>query len=100
MLTEDVRRKYYELCLTWDSYLHNLLLKSINYILATGIILETIKIAEYISGCKISTSSDDFAMWDKTLEGIEGFLRSWLSYLMSLAVEIRETSESKRCARS
>lgn len=83
MLTEDVRRKYYELCLTWDSYLHNLLLKSINYILATGIILETIKIAEYISGCKISTSSDDFAMWDKTLEGIEGFF----AFLVKLSYE-------------
>ncbi|KAL2460237.1 B3 domain-containing protein [Abeliophyllum distichum] len=101
LLTEDMRRNYYELCLARDSYLHDLL-KSDNNMLAAGIISETTKIANYIKGCNLSTSSDDFATWDKTLEGFKvlgmdvGFLRSRLSYLVSIATKMRETLGSKR----
>ncbi|KAL2477213.1 B3 domain-containing protein [Forsythia ovata] len=104
MVTENMRRKYYELCLARNTYLHHGLLKSINHIFATGIILETTTIADYIRGCKLSTSDDDFAMWDKRLNVLEvsgmnvGFLRSRLSYLVSLATKTRQIPESKRYA--
>ncbi|CAA2934610.1 B3 domain-containing Os01g0234100-like [Olea europaea subsp. europaea] len=103
MLTEDVRRNYYELCLARSSYLHDLL-KSDNNMLAAGIITETTKIANNIRECKLSTSNDDFAMWDKTLEGFEvlgmdvRFLRSRLSYLVNIASKMRETPRLKRYA--
>lgn len=103
MLTEDVRRNYYELCLARSSYLHDLL-KSDNNMLAAGIITETTKIAHNIRECKLSTSNDDFAMWDKTLEGFEvlgmdvRFLRSRLSYLVNIASKMRETPRLKRYA--
>lgn len=103
MLTEYVRRNYYELCLARSSYLHDRL-KSDNNMLAAGIITETTKIAKNIRGCKLSTSNDDFAMWDKTLEGFEvlgmdvRFLRSRLSYLVNIASKMRETPRLKRYA--
>lgn len=72
--------------------------------LAAGIITETTKIANNIRECKLSTSNDDFAMWDKTLEGFEvlgmdvRFLRSRLSYLVNIASKMIETPRLKRYA--
>lgn len=88
--------KYYELCCSQNSYLHDHL-EGLNCKLVAGIISETINIADAIRACKISTSECNFSTWSKTLEASEmlgmnvGFLRARLEQLASLA------SESKLC---
>ncbi|KAL3515267.1 hypothetical protein ACH5RR_022169 [Cinchona calisaya] len=63
---------------------------------------DSVKIAEAIKSCKISTSHDDFALWDKTLAGFElpgmevGFLRTRLEKLVKLAIQLGELQESER----
>nr|XP_027112473.1 B3 domain-containing protein Os01g0234100-like isoform X2 [Coffea arabica] len=101
-LPKYVRLKYYDLCCAQKSYLHVGLLKSISCALASGIISETVKIADAIKSCKILTPQEDFALWDKTLEGFEllgmevGFLRARLNKLVKLAMRSRKIQESKR----
>lgn len=101
-LSEPNRIKYYKLCHSQKSYLHNHLLKSINARLAAGIILKTVQIAEKIKACEISTPLEDFAVWDKTLEGFEllgmevGFLRAQLNKLILFAIESEESPSAKR----
>lgn len=88
--------KYYELCCSQNSFLHDQLV-GLNCKLVAGIISETINIADAIRACKISTSECNFSTWSKTLEASEmlgmnvGFLRARLEQLASLA------SESKLC---
>ncbi|KAL6963996.1 hypothetical protein U1Q18_035002 [Sarracenia purpurea var. burkii] len=101
-LSKRIREKYYDLCCTRKSYLHNGLLKTINSTMAAGIISETTNLADAIRACKISTSQDDFATWEKTLEALEmlgmdvGFLRARLNQLMGLALISAEAPEWKR----
>ncbi|EEF43707.1 B3 domain-containing protein Os01g0234100 [Ricinus communis] len=100
-ISDHQRTKYYELCCSQNSFLHENLLKSINYKLATEIIIGTVNISEAIRASKLSCSNADFAVWDKTLKGFEllgmnvGFLRSRLSRLMTLAMESEEAVESE-----
>ncbi|KAK9286164.1 hypothetical protein L1049_014546 [Liquidambar formosana] len=96
--SKHIRTKYYELCRSQNSFLHDHLLEGINCKLAAGIILETINIADAIRASKVSTTSQDaFTIWDKTLKAFEGlgmnvgFLRARLEQLSSLA------SESEKC---
>ncbi|XP_022762332.1 B3 domain-containing protein Os01g0234100-like [Durio zibethinus] len=101
-LSEYHRTKYYELCCSQNSFLHDHLLKSISSKLAAEIITQTISIAEAIKACKLSTSQADYMLWDKTLKGFEllgmnvGFLRARLNRLMTLALELQEAVESER----
>ncbi|XP_020533337.1 B3 domain-containing protein Os01g0234100 isoform X2 [Jatropha curcas] len=100
-LSDHHRTKYYELCCSQSSFLHDNLLKSINYKLAAEIIIGTVNISEAIRASTLSNSHADFAVWDKTLKGFEllgmnvGFLRSRLNRLMSLATESEEAVESE-----
>ncbi|XP_022746414.1 B3 domain-containing protein Os01g0234100-like isoform X2 [Durio zibethinus] len=102
-LSEYHRTKYYELCCSQNSFLHDHLLESISSKLAAEIITQTISIAEAIKACKLSTSQADYMLWDKTLKGFEllgmnvGFLRARLNQLMTLALELQEAVESERC---
>ncbi|XP_050211038.1 B3 domain-containing protein Os01g0234100-like [Mercurialis annua] len=95
------RTTYYELCRSQNSFLHDNLLKSINYKLATEIIIGVVNISEAMRTSKLSSSGPDFSVWDKTLKGFEllgmnvGFLRSRLNLLMRLANEAEETVESE-----
>ncbi|XP_031380952.1 B3 domain-containing protein Os01g0234100-like isoform X1 [Punica granatum] len=95
-LSETQRTKYYELCMTQNSYLHGNLLKSISPKLAAEIISETVNIAGLIRACDISTSEEEYSVWDKTLEGFEmlgmrvGFLRTRLGRLRELASEFQK----------
>lgn len=88
--------KYYELCRSQNSFLHDHL-EGLNCKLVVGIISETINIADAIRACKITTSEYKLSTWSKTLEASEmlgmnvGFLRARLEQLASLA------SESKLC---
>ncbi|CAK9150780.1 unnamed protein product [Ilex paraguariensis] len=100
-----LRTKYYELCCSQKSYLHNNLLKGLNCNLVAGIISETVNIADAIKACKLSTSRDSFEAWDKTLKGFEalgmavGFLRARLNRLVILSYETPMVIESKRLER-
>ncbi|XVE93349.1 hypothetical protein REPUB_Repub01dG0184200 [Reevesia pubescens] len=101
-LSEYHRTKYYELCCSQNSFLHDNLLKGISSKLAAEIITQTISIAEAIKDSKLSTSQADYVLWDKTLKGFEllgmnvGFLRARLNRLMTLASELQEAVESER----
>lgn len=95
-LSETQRTKYYKLCMTQNSYLHCNILKSISPILAAEMISETVNIAATIRACEISTSQEEYLVWDKTLEGFEllgmrvGFLRTRLGRLRELASEFQK----------
>ncbi|KAK3024517.1 hypothetical protein RJ639_043709 [Escallonia herrerae] len=99
---KHLRTKYYELCCSQKTFLHDHLLEGLNIKLAAGIISETVNIADGIRACKNTTSRDNFEIWDKTLRGFEelgmnvGFLRSRISRLVGLLFEPREAIESKR----
>lgn len=101
-LPEDIRRKYYELCRTKDSFLHDRLLPGLYSKLAAGMIVETINIVDFIRGCKLSTPRRDFEVWEKSLRSFEllglnvGFLRSRLHQLLRLAFETEDASEIRR----
>ncbi|KAB1207101.1 hypothetical protein CJ030_MR7G011422 [Morella rubra] len=70
-LPQFLLTKYYELCCSQETFLHDHLLKGLNCKLAAGIISETINIADAIRASKISTSQEDFSIWKKTLKAFE-----------------------------
>ncbi|GFQ05081.1 B3 domain-containing protein os01g0234100 [Phtheirospermum japonicum] len=92
-LPEDIRRTYYELCCSKNSYLHERILPGLYSKLAAGMIVETINIAEFIRGCKLTTPRKDFEVREKSLRSFEllglnvGFLRARLRRLLSLAYD-------------
>ncbi|XP_057488132.1 B3 domain-containing protein Os01g0234100-like [Actinidia eriantha] len=94
-LSKHLWTKYYDLCCSQKSYLHDHL-KIISSKMATGMISEIINIADAIRASKLTTSLHDFATWDKTLEAFEmlsmkvGFLRARLNRLVTLALEATE----------
>ncbi|MFS7933429.1 putative transcription factor B3-Domain family [Helianthus anomalus] len=63
--------KYYDLCHSQKTYLHENLLKGLNVKLAAGVILETVTVADAIRACKVSNTRDDFDIWDRTLKAFE-----------------------------
>ncbi|KAL5788362.1 hypothetical protein ACOSP7_005311 [Xanthoceras sorbifolium] len=95
-LSKHLITKYYELCCSQNSFLHDCLLEDLNCRLAVGMIAETINIADAIRASKFTSSQDNFAIWDKTLKAFKmmgmnvGFLQARLEQLMNL------TSKSKR----
>ena len=92
-LSEDIRRKYFKLCQSQNAFLHDSLVKGINYNLIVGIILETVNIADAIKASKLTTTREEFSSWDQTLKAFEQlgmnvrFLRSRLRRIISLAYE-------------
>uniref|UniRef100_A0A7N2R6U1 TF-B3 domain-containing protein n=2 Tax=Quercus lobata TaxID=97700 RepID=A0A7N2R6U1_QUELO len=92
-LSEDIRRKYFKLCNSQNAFLHDSLVKGINYNLIVGIILETVNIADAIKASKLTTTREEFSSWDQTLKAFEQlgmnvrFLRSRLRRIISLAYE-------------
>ncbi|EEF38757.1 hypothetical protein RCOM_1407360 [Ricinus communis] len=101
-LSEDIRRKYYKLCCSQNAFLHESLIKGINFKLIAGIISETVNIADAIRASNLTTSSDEFDTWDKTLNASEqfgmkvGFLRARLSQLVSLAFDSEGATKTRR----
>ncbi|XVF01239.1 hypothetical protein REPUB_Repub04eG0070900 [Reevesia pubescens] len=101
-LSKRLREKYYELCCSQKSYLHDNLHKNINSTLAAGIITETVKIADAIKASEISTPQADFVAWENTLSGFEllgmdvVFLRNRVHRLLSLAFESKQEDKSRR----
>ncbi|XP_019179234.1 PREDICTED: B3 domain-containing protein Os01g0234100-like [Ipomoea nil] len=98
----SARVKYYELCCAQKSYLHDGFAENINYMLAVGIILETVSIADNIKACTLSTPLTDFKSWDNTLSGFMqlgmdvGFLQERLSKLSNRAIEFQGSHEASR----
>ncbi|KAJ0759472.1 hypothetical protein HanLR1_Chr04g0161711 [Helianthus annuus] len=94
--------KYYDLCLSQKTYLHENLLKGLNVKLAAGVILETVTIADAIRACKVGVPRDYFDIWDKTLKAFEemgmkvGFLRARISKLVGLLFDSNKLLEAKK----
>ncbi|KAJ9170712.1 hypothetical protein P3X46_018801 [Hevea brasiliensis] len=101
-LSEDVRRKYYQLCCSQNAFLHENLIKGINFKLIAGIISEIVNIADAIRACNLTTPRNEFNTWDKTLKASEhfgmnvGFLRAKLSQLVSLAFDSDGATKTRR----
>ncbi|RCV23429.1 hypothetical protein SEVIR_5G005700v4 [Setaria viridis] len=100
---DHLRRTYYELCCSQNSFLHKNLLKQLNLTLVVGVIMETISIAEGIRACKAQASSrEDLLIWKKTLVSLEllgmnvGFLLKRINGLLGLTAESRDLSECQK----
>lgn len=93
MFSKHLLVKYYELCCSQKSFLHDHLLEGLNCGLITGIITETINIADAIRASKLTTSQEDFFIWEKTLKAFGdlgmnvGFLHVRLYELLRLALK-------------
>ncbi|KAK7405813.1 hypothetical protein VNO78_07423 [Psophocarpus tetragonolobus] len=98
-LSKHIRSKYYELCCSQRSFLHDHLLEGLNTKLAAGIISEIINIADAIKASNLTTSADSFVIWRKTLTTFVSmgmnvsFLLSRLDQLMKLALELKRYKE-------
>ncbi|GMH02701.1 hypothetical protein Nepgr_004540 [Nepenthes gracilis] len=85
--SDHLRRKYYELCCSQKSFLHEHLLQGLNCTLIVGIISEIVNIADAIRACKASASHNDLLIWKKTLMAFQhlgmnvDFLRARLQVL-------------------
>ncbi|XP_057491774.1 B3 domain-containing protein Os01g0234100-like [Actinidia eriantha] len=101
-LPEHIRVKYYALCCSKNTFIHARLVRGLNSKLVAGIICETVNIADAIRACKLTTSRDEYLIWEKTLKSFElmgmsvGFLRARLRYLLSLAFESDDAPDARR----
>ncbi|KAF3435388.1 hypothetical protein FNV43_RR22477 [Rhamnella rubrinervis] len=97
-----LKTKYYELCCSQQTFLHEGLLEGLNCKLAAGIISETINIADAIRASKITTSEANFTTWNKTLKAFEtmgmnvSFLHARLGQLLNLASKSNRYREELR----
>lgn len=100
-LPECTRAKYYELCCSQNAFLHGALVEGLNHGLIAEIISETVKIADNLRACNLTTSQVEFRTWERTLKAFEvlgmnvGFLQARVDHLMSLAFD----SEGAMCSR-
>lgn len=100
-ISKHVMVKYYKLCCSQKQYLHDGLVEGINSKLASGIVSETVNIADAIRVSKITTSADNFSTWGRTLKafadlGMEvGFLLARLHKLVKLDVEPRRLKDAR-----
>ncbi|XWS54818.1 hypothetical protein CRYUN_Cryun10bG0121900 [Craigia yunnanensis] len=100
-LSKYLQTKYYELCCSQKSFLHENLLEGLNCKLVAGVIAETINIADAIRAARLTTSHHSFLTWDQTLKSFEGlgikvgFLHARLHQLMNLSVKSRRYQEAR-----
>ncbi|ESR36282.1 hypothetical protein CICLE_v10030084mg, partial [Citrus x clementina] len=100
-LSKYLRTKYYELCCSQNSFLHNSVLDGLNCKLISGMISETINITDAIRASKLTTPHDNFDTWDKTLKAFKmmgmnvGFLLIRLDQLMNLASTSKRLQEAR-----
>ncbi|KAL3846307.1 hypothetical protein ACJIZ3_003710 [Penstemon smallii] len=105
IIPAHLREKYYELCCSQNMFLHDSLIKGLNSILVTGIISETIIIADAIRAVKSTTPLDRLESWDNTLKAFEdlgmvvGFLRARIQKLITLSNNAQAIIESKTSER-
>ncbi|XWS45286.1 hypothetical protein CRYUN_Cryun15aG0123700 [Craigia yunnanensis] len=94
-LSEDIRNKYYKLCWSQNSFLHENIIQGINFKLIVGTISETVNIADAIRACKLIISRDEFDSWDKTLKAFE-LLGARLCRHVILAFESEDAADTRR----
>ncbi|XP_065875322.1 B3 domain-containing protein Os01g0234100-like [Euphorbia lathyris] len=100
-LTQHFQRKYYDLCCSKKTYLHENLLGGLNCKLAAGVIAETINIADAIRASKPTTPDDSFTTWRKTLKAFKtlgmnvDFVQERLDQLVNVAAKSRKYEEVK-----
>ncbi|XP_054823657.1 B3 domain-containing protein Os01g0234100-like isoform X1 [Prosopis cineraria] len=105
-LPHEVRNKYYKLCHSQQAFLHDNLIKGINYNLLVGIVSEVVNIADALRSSSLHISPTEFAKWDKELLAFEflgmnvEFLRHRLCRLVNLAYETQDASETSRHSES
>lgn len=101
-IPEHIRRKYYELCCSKNTFLHYWLLPGLCCELVVGMIFELVNIADAIRTCKLTTTIKEFEKWDKSLRSFEllgmktGFLHTHVQRLQSLAFGSEGASDTKR----
>ncbi|KAK1402577.1 TF-B3 domain-containing protein [Heracleum sosnowskyi] len=99
-IPQNLRVKYYELCCSQKSYLHDQLIDGMNLQLVVGVILETINIADAIRNSK-PTTCENLKVWDNTLKAFEifgmkvGFLRARMNKLLTLSSDSEEALKHK-----
>uniref|UniRef100_A0A9I9DK05 TF-B3 domain-containing protein n=1 Tax=Cucumis melo TaxID=3656 RepID=A0A9I9DK05_CUCME len=99
--SNHIRAKYYELCCSQKSFLHDHILEGLNYKLVSGIISETVNIADAIRASKVTTSQEHLVTWDKTLTAFEGlgmnvgFLRVRINQLLTLSLKPEKKKEAE-----
>ncbi|KAK1402576.1 TF-B3 domain-containing protein [Heracleum sosnowskyi] len=99
-IPQNLRVKYYELCCSQKSYLHDQLIDGMNLHLVVGVISETINIADAIRSLK-PTTCGNLKEWDNTLKAFEilgmkvGFLRARMNKLLSLSSDSEEALKCK-----
>ncbi|KAL8045359.1 hypothetical protein ABFX02_08G108400 [Erythranthe guttata] len=98
------KKKYYDLCRSQNTFLHENLVRGLNTKLAAGIISETINIADAIRAS--TTPHEHLESWDKTLKAFEdlgmsvGPLRARIREMMSLYRDSRARIELMRKERA
>ncbi|CAI0457050.1 unnamed protein product [Linum tenue] len=71
-LSKQLQYKYYELCSSQKSFLHQHIPNGLNCKLIAGIIAETTNIADAVRTAKFGTrQKEEFATWENTLSGFE-----------------------------
>ena len=99
-IPHDRRVKYYQLCCSQKSYLHDQLIEMLSLHLVVEIILETVSISDAISSSKPS-SYRDLKAWDDTLKSFEilgmkvGFLRAKIDKLLTLSSDSEDALQRK-----
>lgn len=99
-IPQHLRVKYYELCRSQKSYLHDQLTDGLELQLVVGVILETINAAEAIRSSTL-TSSENLKIWDNTLKAFEvlgmkvGFLRARINKLVTLSSDSKDALKCK-----
>uniref|UniRef100_A0A2C9UX33 TF-B3 domain-containing protein n=2 Tax=Manihot esculenta TaxID=3983 RepID=A0A2C9UX33_MANES len=100
-LSRHLQSKYYDLCCSQRSFLHEQLLGGLNCKLAAGVIAETINIADAIRASKLTNPLESFATWKRTLKAFQtlgmniNFLLDRLDQLTSLAAKSRRHKEAR-----
>ncbi|KAJ6722851.1 B3 DOMAIN-CONTAINING PROTEIN [Salix koriyanagi] len=95
-LSMPLQSKYYELCCSQKSFLHDHILEGLNCKLVAGIIVQIITIADGLRDPKLATVQEKFGAWEKILKSFQGlgmnveFLLARLEQLMDIS------SKSKR----
>ncbi|EYU26113.1 hypothetical protein MIMGU_mgv1a025604mg [Erythranthe guttata] len=98
------KKKYYDLCRSQNTFLHENLVRGLNTKLAAGIISETVNIADAIRAS--TTPHEHLESWDKTLKAFEdlgmsvGPLRARIREMMSLYRDSRARIELMRKERA
>ncbi|XP_073151726.1 B3 domain-containing protein Os01g0234100-like isoform X1 [Henckelia pumila] len=101
-LPKHIRRKYYDLCCSKNTFLHDQLLPGLSCKLASGMIFEAVNTADAIRGCNLTTPRNEFDVWEKSLRSFEllglkvGFLRSRLRRLVSMSFDSEDAVDTRR----